>query len=372
MVSYVMNVLNGEPFIKYQLDSIYSHAYEIIIIEGAYIKFSHAASSEGRSIDNTIEIINNYPDPDRKIKFIQKLGFYNDRLDMCNEFFKHVTGNVIWQIDVDEFYLDKTHTYVKNIFSSDSDLDRICFNFYDFFGSLDYYIRGYENIGLDNIRRVHRYNPGDKWSDQRPPTLAIKHKVKIIRKEISGNQMQGKGYMMFHPTLLFDKQIKDKYQYYSSISSSVNNPDRWVNSVWHRYQNKFNISGIKNYITYLEKFESGAYPPSLVKMYANVKSGKHKGFDVRNMDDVDRFMSSSLSKDYREIAQSLFQYLYVDHSNFKYINIFKIVFIGIQKLDRHTLVHFLRVLLLQIVRRALKGLKLFFLPREKIISKKPN
>ena len=26
-----MNVLNGEPFIKFQLDSIYKHAYEIII-----------------------------------------------------------------------------------------------------------------------------------------------------------------------------------------------------------------------------------------------------------------------------------------------------------------------------------------------------
>ena len=33
---------------------------------------------------------------------------------MCNAVFKYVTGNVIWQIDVDEFYHDWVHEYINN------------------------------------------------------------------------------------------------------------------------------------------------------------------------------------------------------------------------------------------------------------------
>jgi hypothetical protein len=349
-----MNVLNGEPFIKYQLDSIYNHAYEIIIVEGAYEKFSHAASPGGRSVDGTIEIIDCYHDPDNKIKFVQKEGFYKDRLDMCNEFLEHVTGDVIWQVDADEFYLDSTHIYVKNIFSSNLELDRICFNFYDFFGSLDYYIKGYEYIGLDNVRRVHRYNQGERWLNQRPPVLTIHEQEKIIRKEMNGSQMQSIGHMMFHPTLLFDKQVSDKYQYYSSISSSINKPNKWIDSVWYKYQNKFNVSGIKNYITYLERFDGKMYPDPLVDMYLKVKKGEYKGFNVRNMNDVDKFMKSPLSRSYQEIAQNLFQNLYIDSSNSQYIKILRVVFTAIRKLDKHTLLHFLRVVVLQLAKKIKK------------------
>jgi len=297
-ISYVMNVLNGEPFIKYQLDSIYSHAYEIIIVEGAYRKFAHSATVEGRSTDNTVEIISSYPDPENKIVLVQNPGFYDDRLDMCNEFLQRVTGDVIWQVDADEFYLDSTHTYVYDLFSTDPELDRVCFNFYDFFGSLDYFIKGYEHIGLDNIRRVHRYKKGEKWLDQRPPTLSSNNQEKVIRKEITGSQMQIKGHMMFHPTLLFDSQVMDKYQYYSSISSSINKPNKWIVNVWQKYNNKFNVSGIKNYITYLEHFSGETYPKPLSDMYSKVKQGEYAGFNARDMADVDSFMSSSASESY--------------------------------------------------------------------------
>ena len=50
-----MNVLNGEPFIKYQLKSIYKFAHEIIIVEGAYKKFRHAAK-KFRSKDKTVKM----------------------------------------------------------------------------------------------------------------------------------------------------------------------------------------------------------------------------------------------------------------------------------------------------------------------------
>ena len=40
-------------------------------------------------------------------------------MEMCNEFMKFISGDVIWQIDVDEFYDDKTHKIVNELFSKE-------------------------------------------------------------------------------------------------------------------------------------------------------------------------------------------------------------------------------------------------------------
>jgi hypothetical protein len=357
-ISYVMNVLNGEPFIKFQLDSIYKHAYEIIIIEGAYVKFSHASSPEGRSLDSTIELIENYPDIENKITLVTKPGFFSSRLAMCNEFFEYVTGDVIWQVDVDEFYLDSTHSYVAQLFNSDNDLDRVCFNFYDFFGSFDYYIKGYENIGLDNIRRVHRYNKGEIWSDQRPPTLSLDTKEKSIRRELSGNEMELEGHMMFHPTMLFDSQVKDKYKYYSSRSSSISKPNTWITHVWLNYNNKLNVAGIKNYITYLETFKNGLYPKSLIEMYSSIKNGDYEGYNVRKMQDVENFMNSSSSEIYKEIIEDLFQNLYIKSSKSSYLSLFKIIYRASLKLDMYSFSHLIRVIIIHVIRKKLNQNKI--------------
>src|SRR5690606_423004 len=108
-ISYVMNVLNGEPFITYQLRSIYPFAHQIVIVEGAYRKFAHAATPDAHSTDRTRELIRAFPDPERKIALIEREGFWSDRLDMCNAFLPRVTGDAIWQVDADEFYMPETH-----------------------------------------------------------------------------------------------------------------------------------------------------------------------------------------------------------------------------------------------------------------------
>lgn len=166
-ISYVLNVLNGEPFISYQLKSIYSHAYEIIIVEGAYKKFAFATSN-GRSHDSTLSSIKSFHDPQNKIKLIVKDGFYEDRMEMCNEFMGHVTGDVLWQIDVDEFYHECTYLYVQDLFQSNPELDLVSFNFIDMFGSLKLQASGLEGTSLQDVRRVHRFSSGDVWINQRP------------------------------------------------------------------------------------------------------------------------------------------------------------------------------------------------------------
>jgi hypothetical protein len=258
-VTYVLNVLNGEPFIHFQLKSIYDFAFEIIIVEGAYEKFSFAANN-GRSTDNTIEIINDFPDPHNKIKLILNEGYYEDRTEMCNECTKYVNGNVIWQIDVDEFYFDETHLYVKEMFEVTESLDRISFNFLDIFGSLRLKVDGLDDSKLQSVRRVHRFNKGDSWSTQRPPTLVDSNDVaKVIRKEHLGDEMEKLGHKMFNLTMLFKSQILDKYNYYFK-KGFTNDTQTWYENSIKNYAIRLNVLNISDYLTSLSLVEEKLPP----------------------------------------------------------------------------------------------------------------
>lgn len=309
-VSYIMNVLNGEPFIKYQLDSIYPYAHEIIIVEGAYRKFRHAATTNGRSTDHTIECINAYPDIEKKIKLIVKPGFYDDRLDMCNELLPHVTGDVIWQVDVDEFYYPETHVFIQTVFASDPTLDRVSFCFYDIFANPMYFIEGYRALGLDNVNRVHRFDTGDRWMNQRPPILCdLNQKQKTIRKHLDGYDLIKMGHVMFNGTALFEKQIREKYTYYNIMSKNISEPKRWIFDVWQNFSNKFNVAGFDHSITYLKKNWLDL-PRGFKEMWDDVSSGNYPGFFPRETDDIEEYFASRQYPDYEVTAENLIRLFY--------------------------------------------------------------
>lgn len=303
--SYVMNVLNGEPFIRYQLDSIYPYADEIVIVEGAYEKFRHAATPEGRSTDKTLDIIRAYPDPQKKIKLIAKDGFYGDRLDMCNVLLEHVTGDVVWQVDADEFYRPETHIYIRHLFEK-READRVSFYFHDFFAATGYTIFGYETLGLQDVNRVHRFRPGDRWRSQRPPLLNDQSgNLKQIRRHVGGLELKDQGHVMHHATLFFEKQITDKYKYYASMWSSVSRPGTWMEDVWKKLDNKFNVACLDSAATYLQRTPSSAVPQPLLDMIKDVRDGIHPSYTLRPVDDIEAFLNSAVYPDYVRIAQKL-------------------------------------------------------------------
>lgn len=275
-ISYALNVLNGEPFIWYQLNSIYKHAHEILIVEGAYKKFAHAAKYF-RSTDNTISIIKSYPDPGSKIKLITRNYYYDDRVGMCNEFMDELTGDVLWQIDVDEFYSDETHIYVKKLFEEKADLDQISFNFIDYYAGFDYVIKGYHNSLLDVIR-VNRIFNGMRWYSQRPPTLEINGKELMPRNKINGSQMSRNGHLMHNATMLFEKQVKDKFKYYTDMwPKSVMGSELWFDSSWKNFETKFCVAGMKETLTYLVP-RSSPLPEALKVMQEDINNGSYEGF----------------------------------------------------------------------------------------------
>tara|TARA_R100001244_G_scaffold25113_4_gene25598 strand:- start:59711 stop:60547 length:837 start_codon:yes stop_codon:yes gene_type:complete len=99
-ISVGMLVVNGRPFIEAQLKNLYDIAHEIVICEGGD-KFWHARHGYWRSTDGTIDIIKNFPDPDKKIKLIQKN--WKNKNEMSHTFSEGMTGDIIYSVDLDEF-----------------------------------------------------------------------------------------------------------------------------------------------------------------------------------------------------------------------------------------------------------------------------
>ena len=74
-ISFGIIVLNGEPFTRYCLKSLYPFAYEIIVVEGANHNSAAISTPEGHSIDGTLDtlyLFKKQDDPKDKDKIIKR------------------------------------------------------------------------------------------------------------------------------------------------------------------------------------------------------------------------------------------------------------------------------------------------------------
>ena len=167
-----MIVVNGEPFIKYNLENLYPHAHEILIVEGAVEKYKHAATSDGHSLDDTVKIIREFPDPENKIKLIQCNGFWPEKDEMSNAYMERCTGDYIWQIDVDEFYHPEDIEKVRQFLIDNPDVTRIDIQTINFWHSFKAIMQGASYcFGADKFRRIFKFKPGYRFKTHRPPTV---------------------------------------------------------------------------------------------------------------------------------------------------------------------------------------------------------
>ena len=115
-VSICIPVLNEEKFIYSCIKQIYDWecTHEIIILEGSTKLYRQAnpdmVNVQGLSIDKTSEIIRNFPDPQKKIKFIQQR--WEDKLELKKKMWSMATGYYVWLIDADEFYTPEDLTKI--------------------------------------------------------------------------------------------------------------------------------------------------------------------------------------------------------------------------------------------------------------------
>ena len=209
--SALMIVCNGAQFIEAQLKHIYSVVDEIVIVEGADVFFQKVIKSK-RSNDGTIEIIDRFIadyDADQKVKLINVGRSKNIMVRVGNEV---CTGDLIYQVDVDEFLRHETINAAFERLKKHNTVSipqRSYFKWPDRYlsGARDYSIRDlpirfFKNRLKDGLRLNHI--PQAYYSDE--------HKKVVFPKSITHLPLKDYAY---HFMAIFRKQLEDKMKYYA-------------------------------------------------------------------------------------------------------------------------------------------------------------
>lgn len=152
LITFGIIVLNGEPFTRYNLRALYDFAHEIIVVEGASTKAKKSATSDGHSIDGTLEVLHKYKneeDPEGKITIMtaedegHPNGFWpGDKDEQSQAYAKRATGDWLWQVDIDEFYHPQDMLRVCRFLSDNTNITCLSFNAFHFWGAFDYLVKG--------------------------------------------------------------------------------------------------------------------------------------------------------------------------------------------------------------------------------------
>lgn len=203
----LMIVCNGEPFIESQLVNLYKIVDEIIIVEGADKIFRQIIKSKS-STDNTVDVIKSFPDPDKKISLYQ--GDFPDKLKMSSFGCDKVTGDLIYQVDVDEF---ASHEMINKGFDilNNHECAQMPQRWYYKWGNT--YLNGNRRYG--SIEQ-----PGRFFRNKKSDGLYISHIPWLGYRKFSNNQyieasaavIDGYGH---HFLSIFRWQLSQKMKYYA-------------------------------------------------------------------------------------------------------------------------------------------------------------
>jgi len=215
-----------QGMLEAQLRQLYYISDEIFITEGATkadgVKHGWDGDTtwctdNGKSTDNTIDIIKSFPDPENKIVLIEKEGFWNGKTEMCNEWSKRATGDYIWQIDGDEFYTKKDIDRIKKILEKYQP-NAVHFYANHFWGDINHCIDETSGFGWGNDipwKRIFKHDIGSKWISHEPPEYQLPDgKICNTSKVIPREEMLKIGIKMNHYSYINDEQINFKSKFY--------------------------------------------------------------------------------------------------------------------------------------------------------------
>ncbi|MEW5938338.1 MAG: oligosaccharide flippase family protein, partial [Chloroflexota bacterium] len=232
-VAFGMIVLNGEPFLKYNLRALYPFAHQIVVVEGASPQAADSATEDGHSLDNTLSIVRNFiekEDPERKVTLVtaedegHPNGFWpGDKDEQSQAYARRATGDWLWQVDVDEFYQPEDMQWVFDYLQAHPDTTCLAFDFLHFWGGFDTTVNGgvfmsdiFAGERAGAVRRVFRWGRGYRYVTHRPPTVqdeagrsSDRVKVNISRKS--------RRVKTYHYFMVFPSQAIRKGQYYDRM-----------------------------------------------------------------------------------------------------------------------------------------------------------
>ncbi|MEK6832857.1 MAG: glycosyltransferase [Nanoarchaeota archaeon] len=227
-IAFGMIVFNGNYVLKQCLESVYPYANEIVIAEGPVTYWQQ--KGHRTSFDGTNQIIDNFPDPQKKIKIIHSQ--YSEKDEQCNAYFNLLKDNndYIWNLDSDEVFKPQDIDTIIRLLETEK-YTSVGFKSCTFYGGFDRIMTGFEEE--NEFKRIYKIYPGSTWLTHRPPT--IKHVVNNIfpDKHLDFNNLRNNyGVKMYHYSYVFPRQVFEKLGYYKTAVSKANCHDDYFNRIY--------------------------------------------------------------------------------------------------------------------------------------------
>lgn len=220
-VTFGVIVLNGEPFTRYCLRSLYPYAHQIVVVEGASPGAAGIATADGHSRDGTLDVVRRFKadeDHDGKLVIVTAEdeghgdGFWpGEKDEQSRAYATRATGDYLWQVDIDEFYRDVDMHTVLGALRRNDGLTAVSFKMLTFWGDLGYAVDGWElRRGKDHYHRLFKWGPGYSYRTHRPPTVCDEHGVDLRELGwLDAPATAALGVRLFHYSLLLPQQVRE-------------------------------------------------------------------------------------------------------------------------------------------------------------------
>ena len=291
-ITFGMIVLNGDQVLEETLASVYPYAHQILIAEGPVSYWQQQGYTT--SADGTNDILNNFPDPDNKIKIVHSQ--YTEKDDQCNAYMQFLDDETdyIWNLDCDEVFKPEDIETVISLLEKER-YTSVGFKSITFYGGFDHYLSGFEE-GAEFIR-IRKVYPGSYWQTHRPPTIAHKIDNPWPEKHLNFNDLADNyGVRMYHYSYVFPDQVYNKIKYYKEYLSKENCIDNYFGRVYLPW-----ITGDEQQRQAIEQRYHGVHefkPAYRGECFTKEFTGEHPQVVKNNLDKLKEKFNNQLSNYY--------------------------------------------------------------------------
>ena len=304
-VTFGVIVLNGEPFTKYCLRSLYPHAHEIIVVEGASPGAAGIATPDGHSTDGTRLALREFKseeDPDDKLIVVTAEdeghhdGFWpGEKDEQSRAYAARATGDYLWQVDIDEFYRERDMLAVRQTLGRDATITAASFKMLTFWGALDYMVDGWQlRRGKDHYHRLFKWGPGYSYVTHRPPTVCDERGIDLREQRwLDVPATSALGVRLFHYSLLLPKHVREKGEYYKhapQFRSRAAEWDTWMQRSFLTTAKPYRVHNLWQQPSWLLRYD-GDHPEQARAMMSDIRAGLVSA-ELRPTDDVERLLRS--------------------------------------------------------------------------------
>ena len=303
-ITFGLIVLNGLPFVRYCLRSLYPFAHEIIVVEGATTSAMSAASDDGHSTDGTLAELERFKaeeDPRGIVQIVTSDRPWETLTQQSQAYAERATGEYLWQVDVDEFYRPEDMQRVIAMLRDDPTITAMSFEQITFWAGLDYVVDGwYLRRGANVYHRLFKWGPGARYIEHEPPTVVDAAGVDCRAGNwIGGRALARRGVRLYHYSLMFPRQVRNKCAHYANrdwgdyaagvmawAERNFLSPVTWP----------FRAHNVHVHPSWFERFD-GRHPPAAKQMMDDAHAGV-LDVDCRDNSDVEALLSL---KSYRRL-----------------------------------------------------------------------